>query len=70
MSLAAESRRGSKPTSRTQVRWYLIEAGEGVARRFFEAVDGTLLKLAQRPDIGRSRQFSTSNAARSTFVST
>ena len=37
--------------------WYTDEASRDVAWRFFAAVDATLLALAQRPGMGRSRRF-------------
>ena len=40
-----------------QFDWYLDEAGDSVAWRFFAAVDSTLVDLAQHPGLGRLRQF-------------
>ena len=40
-----------------QYRWYLAEAGEGVARRYLEAVWQTLNELAAHPRLGRPRRF-------------
>ena len=40
-----------------QYRWYFQRAGEELARRYLLAVDYTLGKLAQRPDLGRIRHF-------------
>ena len=37
--------------------WYVDEAGPEVARRFQSALDQTLSKLANRPDLGRPRNF-------------
>ena len=39
----------------TQFRWYLAEAGPEVARRYRLAVQATLAKLIQIPDLGRLR---------------
>lgn len=39
----------------TQFRWYLAEAGPEVARRYRLAVQATLAKLIQLPDLGRLR---------------
>jgi toxin ParE1/3/4 len=41
----------------SQFEWYFDNAGEKLARRFFNAVDTTLLKLARQPDLGRRRRF-------------
>lgn len=38
-----------------QFRWYLAEAGPEVARRYRQAVQATLAKLVQIPDLGRPR---------------
>ena len=38
-----------------QFRWYLAEAGPEVARRYRQAVQATLAKLLQIPDLGRPR---------------
>ena len=38
-----------------QFRWYLAEAGPEVARRYRQAVQATLAKLIQIPDLGRVR---------------
>ena len=40
-----------------QYRWYFQNAGEELARRYLLAVDTTLEKLAQLPDLGRVRHF-------------
>lgn len=40
-----------------QFRWYQGEGGEALAWRFFDSVDMTILKLSERPDIGRRRRF-------------
>jgi plasmid stabilization system protein ParE len=40
-----------------QTGWYLDKGGVELAYRFDEAVEATLLRLAQRPDIGRVRKF-------------
>lgn len=41
----------------TRFRWYLEEAGEGIAQRFKDAVDVTLDDLALHPELGRRRRF-------------
>jgi toxin ParE1/3/4 len=38
-------------------RWYLREAGEEVAERYFAAVITTLRELARHPGLGRKRGF-------------
>src|SRR5436190_11244960 len=40
-----------------QYRWYLAQAGEGLAERFLAAVLATLKSLAAQPDLGRRRKF-------------
>lgn len=40
-----------------QYRWYLREAGEEVAERYFAAVLLTVRDLAQHPGLGRVRKF-------------
>jgi plasmid stabilization system protein ParE len=40
-----------------QYRWYLREAGEAIAERYFAAVLSTVRLLAQNPHIGRERKF-------------
>ena len=40
-----------------QYRWYLREAGEELAERYFAAVLSTVRLLAQNPGIGRERKF-------------
>jgi toxin ParE1/3/4 len=40
-----------------QYRWYLAEAGEEVAERYYNAVLGTLRELARQPGLGRKRCF-------------
>lgn len=40
-----------------QFRWYDRKGGWEVARRYLAAVDRTLEKLAQQPDLGRVRRF-------------
>ena len=40
-----------------QYRWYLREAGEAVAERYFAAVLTTVRELAQNPGLGRARRF-------------
>ena len=38
-------------------RWYFLEAGERVARRFLEAVWATLEQLADHPNLGKACRF-------------
>ncbi len=40
-----------------QVRWYVRQAGEPVARRFFQALEATLQFLCLNPGAGRPRRF-------------
>ncbi len=40
-----------------QFGWYLEKGGETLAWRFFAAVELTLAKLSQQPDLGRIRHF-------------
>ena len=40
-----------------QYRWYLREAGEELAERYFAAVLWTVRLLAQNPELGRERKF-------------
>ena len=40
-----------------QFGWYVDKGGEELAWRFFTAVDLTLTKLSQQPDLGRVRHF-------------
>jgi len=40
-----------------QYRWYLEQAGEGVAERYLGAVLAALRLLATQPDLGRRRKF-------------
>lgn len=40
-----------------QYRWYLEQAGEGVAERYLEAVRETLHLLVAQPGIGQRRKF-------------
>jgi plasmid stabilization system protein ParE len=40
-----------------QYRWYLREAGEDVAERYFAAVLATIRELARQPGLGRERRF-------------
>lgn len=40
-----------------QFGWYLEKGGETLAWRFFAAVELTLAKLSQQPDLGRVRHF-------------
>jgi len=37
--------------------WYVTEAGETIAWRFFESVDRTLVRLVQFPSLGKRRRF-------------
>lgn len=54
-----------------QYRWYLREAGEQVAERYFETVLITIRELARHPGLGRERKFrnETLNGLRSFRVS-
>ena len=47
-----------------QYRWYLENAGEGVADRFLHAFDATVDKLARIPTLGRIRRFRAGELAR------
>lgn len=40
-----------------QFGWYVREAGERTAWRFFDAVEIAIGRLAEQPEIGRLRQF-------------
>ena len=40
-----------------QYRWYLREAGEEVAERYFAAVLANVRELARHPGLGRQRKF-------------
>ena len=40
-----------------QYRWYLREAGEEIAERYFAAVLASLRELARHPGLGRERRF-------------
>ena len=40
-----------------QYRWYLDHAGEEVAEGFLEAFDETVIRLSERPEMGRQRSF-------------
>jgi toxin ParE1/3/4 len=40
-----------------QYRWYLEQAGEGVAERYLDAMLATLRLLATQPNLGRRRKF-------------
>jgi plasmid stabilization system protein ParE len=40
-----------------QYQWYLVEAGETVARRYLDAVWRALEELAAHPGLGRLRHF-------------
>jgi toxin ParE1/3/4 len=40
-----------------QYRWYLSEADEEVAERFFEALENTLQILLTQPELGHRRKF-------------
>ena len=40
-----------------QYRWYLREAGEEIAERYFAAVIAALHRLARNPGLGRERKF-------------
>src|SRR3989442_1128796 len=41
-----------------QFGWFVNEAGAEIARRFQSALDVSLLKLSNQPDLGRPRHFS------------
>ena len=57
MSLAIEKSPLFHADVTRQFGWYVDEAGEELAWRFFRAVDLTLLKLSLQPDLGRVRHF-------------
>lgn len=40
-----------------QFGWYVHEAGERLAWRFFEAVQRVIARLSDQPEIGRGRRF-------------
>jgi toxin ParE1/3/4 len=40
-----------------QYEWYLAEAGESVAGRFLDAVEGAVESLRRMPDLGSPRDF-------------
>jgi toxin ParE1/3/4 len=40
-----------------QFRWYEKKAGWEIARHYLEAVDQTIEKLAEQPNLGRPRNF-------------
>lgn len=43
-----------------QYRWYLENADLDVAERYLQAVHETILKIAERPDLGTRRRFQAS----------
>ncbi len=57
MSLAVQRAEFFKLDFAKQFAWYAQEAGPDIARRFQEALDQTLNKLASQPDLGRLRRF-------------
>jgi toxin ParE1/3/4 len=40
-----------------QYRWYFQQQGENLARRYLTAIDNSLQKLSQFPELGRARHF-------------
>lgn len=40
-----------------QYRWYLDNAGTGIAERFLISFDGTVARLVMNPQLGRPRRF-------------
>ena len=40
-----------------QFRWYVVKAGWKIAERYLAAVDETLERLAEHPELGRLRRF-------------
>ena len=57
MKLAVEKSALFETDVTRQFGWYVDEAGEPLAWRFFTAVDSALAKLARQPDLGRVRHF-------------
>jgi plasmid stabilization system protein ParE len=57
MSLAIQKAGLFKQDFANQFSWYVDEAGPDVARRFQVALDNSLKKIAQRPDLGSRRRF-------------
>lgn len=57
MKLTVEKSALFEPDVTRQFGWYVDEAGEVLAWRFFTAVDSALVKLARQPDLGRVRHF-------------
>jgi toxin ParE1/3/4 len=57
MSLSIEKSLSFYADVTNQFGWYVDEAGDELAWRFFETVDMTILKLADQPDLGRIRHF-------------
>ena len=57
MSLKLEQADSLREDFALQLLWYAREAGAKTARRFYEAVDSTLLRLCERPELGRERHF-------------
>lgn len=57
MSLAIQKAEPFKQDFANQFGWYVDEAGPEVARRFQAALDISLQKVGQQPDLGRLRRF-------------
>ena len=57
MSLAVQKAEFFQQDFAIRFAWYVDEAGPDVARRFQLALDQSLNKLANRPDLGRPRHF-------------
>ena len=61
MNLAIQKAELFKQDFANQFGWYVDEAGPDVARRFQVALDNSLKKVAQQPDLGSRRRFKTPN---------
>jgi len=57
MSLTIRKAPDYKADVLSQVAWYVREADEAVARRFYTAADLTLIELSKQPNLGRVRRF-------------
>ncbi len=57
MSLAIEKAEFFERDFAQQFAWYVKKAGENVAWRFQAALDLSLKKVTQQPDLGRIRHF-------------
>ena len=57
MNLAIEKSHIFESDFTGQFSWYFEKGGKTLAWRFFAAVDLTLTKLSQQPDLGRVRHF-------------